>query len=179
MIPGRGLPIADLLSIAFDMSLRKLGLLTARRVNCFEVLLPILQLSVRLQRFSLVCTLSSLPQMHSDTHDHFGGAFNCAMDVRNFHDEHPEYSPEMLTFVFMTVTGLWNKQLMSDYNDCDTQCERGTSEPCGCTCTIDAFTVSEDLVRNLVGVKLTLTRVHGVLVHTGQTRVVYGYIALV
>lgn len=69
-----------------------------------------------------------------------------------FHREHPEYSRGLLTFVMeFVVANKWpGNVLMRLYNDCDTECTIGQTEPCGCTCTIDPFEMGDDEVRNVV-----------------------------
>lgn len=87
-------------------------------------------------------------QVYGDIHGLLGGAFNCNVDMQQFHEEHPEYSADLLTFVlkFLTSKKWPENSFMSEYNDCDTECARGQAEPCGCTCKVDAFTLSEDEV---------------------------------
>lgn len=66
-----------------------------------------------------------------------------------FRLEHPEYSRGLLTFVMeFIVANKWpGNVLMRLYNDCDTECTVGQTEPCGCTCTIDPFEMGDDEVR--------------------------------
>lgn len=87
-------------------------------------------------------------QVHGDIHGLLGGAFNCNVDMQHFHEEHPEYDPGLLTFIleFLTCHYWPNNIFMPDYNNCDTECVRGQTEPCGCTCEVDAFSLSEDEV---------------------------------
>lgn len=87
-------------------------------------------------------------QVHASIHAHFNGAFYCNVDMAQFAKEHPEFDRTLLTFVLMSSTSLYwpYNGYMSDYNVCDTKCTRGQSEPCGCTCTIDVWSLTDDEV---------------------------------
>lgn len=89
------------------------------------------------------------PQVHGDIHALLGGAFDCSVDMQSFHEEHPEYSPGLLSFVLEYLTGKYwpGNSFSPSSNVCDTECVAGQSEPCGCTCSIDAMSISEDEVR--------------------------------
>ena len=77
-------------------------------------------------------------------HGLLGGAFNCNVDFQRFHEENAAmYSAGLLTFVldFMT-THFWpDNSFMPNNNTCDTVCEKGDTD-CGCTCNIDAMSIS-------------------------------------
>eukprot|EP00903_Cladosiphon_okamuranus_P019564 g17994.t1 len=90
-------------------------------------------------------------RVHGDIHAVLGGAFDCNVDMRLFHEEHPEFSPGLLSFVLEYLTGKYwpGNSFLPQSNVCDTECEIGQSEPCGCTCSIDAMTLSEDEVYSL------------------------------
>lgn len=81
-------------------------------------------------------------------HGLLGGAFNCNVDMNEFHLQHPQFSEGLLTFVLEYLTSKYwpNNNFSPDYNECDTECETGQAEPCGCTCTIDALSLSDDEV---------------------------------
>lgn len=68
--------------------------------------------------------------------------------MADFQAENPEYSSELLTFAleFLLANKWPSNSLMQDYNECDTECTRGQAEPCGCTCTMDPFALSDDEV---------------------------------
>lgn len=68
--------------------------------------------------------------------------------MEEFHDDHPEYSRGLLTFVLEYVlANKWpSNSLMGDFNDCDESCAVEQEEPCGCTCNIDPFELSDDEV---------------------------------
>lgn len=87
-------------------------------------------------------------KVHGDMHGLLGGAFNCNIDFGAFQKEYSEkYSVELLTFVleFLT-TNFWpDNGFMPDYNSCEMDCERGNAD-CGCTCNIDAMSISADEV---------------------------------
>lgn len=96
-----------------------------------------------------MCITSPLPQqIHASLHNHFSGAFNCNVDLKAFAEAHSEYEHTLLTFVFLRSTTVYwpYNTYMSDYNECDTECTRGQTEPCGCTCTIDIWSLSDDEV---------------------------------
>lgn len=99
--------------------------------------------------FPLTYTTTPFPlQVHASIHAHFNGAFYCNVDMAQFAKEHPEYDRTLLTFVLMSATSLYwpYNGYMSDYNECDTKCTRGQSEPCGCTCKIDVWSLTDDEV---------------------------------
>ena len=81
-------------------------------------------------------------------HGLLGGSFKCNVDMKRFQNEHPEYSPGMLTFLLEDLTAnYWpSNSLMPDYNVCDTECKIDQAEPCGCTCTVDPLTLSDNMV---------------------------------
>lgn len=85
-------------------------------------------------------------------HGLLGGAFNCNVDMKRFHEEHPEYTAPLLSFVleYLLVNHWPDNSFMPDYNDCDSECVKGQTEPCGCTCRVDAFSLSEEEVCNAV-----------------------------
>lgn len=66
-----------------------------------------------------------------------------------FHEDHPEFSPGLLSFVLEYLTGKYwpGNSFLPASNVCDTECMRGQPEPCGCTCSFDAMIISEDEVR--------------------------------
>ena len=68
--------------------------------------------------------------------------------MQEFHEEHPQYSPELLTFLleFMTINFWPRNSFMPELNECDIDCTRGQAEPCGCTCSVDALSMSDDEV---------------------------------
>ncbi|CAN0470797.1 unnamed protein product, partial [Laminaria digitata] len=86
--------------------------------------------------------------VHGDIHGLLGGAFHCNVDMQEFSDEHPQYSPGLLTFLleFMTVNFWPSNAFMPEFNECDAECGRGQTEPCGCTCNVDALSMSDDEV---------------------------------
>lgn len=105
-------------------------------------------------------------------HGLLGGAFNCNIDFGAFQKEYSEkYSVELLTFVleFLT-TNFWpDNGFMPDYNSCEMDCERGNAD-CGCTCNIDAMSISADEVlfrfklrKGTVTLFMDLCRVHELL----------------
>lgn len=77
--------------------------------------------------------------------------------MEEFLVEHPEYSRPLLTFTLeYLLANKWpGNSLMRDYNTCDTSCEVG--ESCGCTCTIDPFTMDDDEVSNFQAEDVDLT----------------------
>eukprot|EP00904_Undaria_pinnatifida_P014260 jgi/Undpi1/9965/HiC_scaffold_28.g12419.m1 len=85
-------------------------------------------------------------KVHGDIHGLLGGAFNCNVDMQEFHESHPQYSPGLLTFVLELMTVLfWPRNLfMPEYNTCDTGCTRGQTEPCRCTCSVDVMSMSDE-----------------------------------
>lgn len=87
-------------------------------------------------------------QVHGDLHGLLGGAFNCNTDMQKFHEDHPDYSLGLLSFVleYLTFTYWPGNSFLPEFNTCDTHCEKGQTERCGCTCLIDAFDLSEDEV---------------------------------
>ncbi|CAN0296732.1 unnamed protein product [Pylaiella littoralis] len=93
-------------------------------------------------------------KVHGDMHALLGGAFDCNVDMQQFHLEHPEYGTALLTFVLSYLTAhYWPNNIFSpEINECDSDCamgqEAGINE-CGCTCTVDAMTMSEDEVYSL------------------------------
>lgn len=84
-------------------------------------------------------------------HGLLGGAFDCNVDMHDFHEKHPEYSPALLTFLleYLTVNFWPSNSFMPESNVCDLDCVGGQARKCGCTCTLDALTISEDQVRLL------------------------------
>lgn len=68
--------------------------------------------------------------------------------MNTFSEQHPEYEPGLLSFVleYMTFNYWPMNSFMPDYNTCDTRCESGQTEPCGCTCNVDAFALSDEEV---------------------------------
>ncbi len=88
-------------------------------------------------------------QVHGDIHGLLGGAFDCGVDMQQFQREHPELGPGLLTFVvgFLTSKYWPRNEFLPESNKCDEECTRGQAEPCGCTCSIDALSISEDEVR--------------------------------
>lgn len=88
-------------------------------------------------------------QVHGDIHALLGGAFDCNVDMQEFHEERPEFSPGLLSFVLEYLTGKYwpGNSFLPSSNVCDTECVVGQPEPCGCTCSIDAMSISEDEVR--------------------------------
>lgn len=68
--------------------------------------------------------------------------------MAQFHEEHPEYSQELLTFTLeFLLANRWPANiLMADYNTCDDACVPGQIEPCGCTCNVDPFDFTDDEV---------------------------------
>lgn len=88
-------------------------------------------------------------KVHGNIHGLLGGAFHCSVDMNEFHNQHAEkYSPGLLTFIleYMTANEWPSNSFMPDDNDCDSDCVRGQGESCGCTCRVDAFSLSEDEV---------------------------------
>ncbi|CAN0323954.1 unnamed protein product [Pylaiella littoralis] len=85
-------------------------------------------------------------KVHGDLHGLLGGGFNCNTDMNTFSEQHPEYEPGLLSFVleYMTFNYWPMNSFMPDYNTCDTRCESGQTEPCGCTCNVDAFALSDE-----------------------------------
>lgn len=82
-------------------------------------------------------------------HGLLGGAFNCNVDFDEFQKQYSsKYSVELLTFVLeYLTTNFWPENgFMPEYNICDTDCEKGDAD-CGCTCNIDAMSISADKVR--------------------------------
>lgn len=68
--------------------------------------------------------------------------------MAEFQAENPQFKSGLLTFTleFLLANKWPSNSLMKGYNDCDTSCVRGQTEPCGCTCTLDPFTWSDDEV---------------------------------
>lgn len=91
-----------------------------------------------------------MPQVHGDLHGLLGGGFNCNTDMKAFSDEYPEYSLGLLSFVLEYVTfNYWPmNEFIPSANVCDTDCTKGQTEKCGCTCQIDAFSISDEEVGN-------------------------------
>ncbi|CAM9833779.1 unnamed protein product [Ectocarpus sp. 12 AP-2014] len=87
-------------------------------------------------------------KIHGDIHGLLGGAFDCNTDMANFSAEHPEYSHGLLAFALQILTFKFTacNALTPDDNVCDASCERGQTEPCGCTCLMDAFAIPEEQV---------------------------------
>lgn len=87
-------------------------------------------------------------QVHGDLHGLLGGGFDCNTDMDEFAARHPEYSARLLSFVleYMTFNYWPMNGFISSANTCDTDCTRGQTEPCGCTCNIDAFAISDQEV---------------------------------
>ncbi|CAM9946639.1 unnamed protein product, partial [Ectocarpus fasciculatus] len=88
-------------------------------------------------------------EVHAAIHGMIGGGWNCAVNMEIFRSTHPEYSRGLLSYTLEYVVALtWpTNALMSDYNDCDTGCTVGEMEQtCGCTCTTDFNTWSDDAV---------------------------------
>lgn len=58
------------------------------------------------------------------------------------------FSRGLLTFVFeFILANKWpGNSLCRDVNSCDTNCTVGQTEPCGCTCLIDAYDMDDDEV---------------------------------
>lgn len=69
--------------------------------------------------------------------------------MKQFAEDHPEYSVGLLSFVLEYLTfGYWpTNDFMPTSNTCDTACTPGQTEPCGCTCNVDAFTISDQEVQ--------------------------------
>ncbi|CAN0307687.1 unnamed protein product [Ectocarpus sp. 6 AP-2014] len=87
-------------------------------------------------------------KIHGDIHGLLGGAFDCNTDMADFSAEHPEYSHGLLAFTLQILTfkfTAWNI-LTPDDNTCDANCVKGQTEPCGCTCLIDAFAIPDEQV---------------------------------
>ncbi|CAM9961289.1 unnamed protein product [Scytosiphon promiscuus] len=86
--------------------------------------------------------------VHGDVHGYLGGAFNCNTDMDTFSQDHPEYSTRLLSFVLEHMAfAFWpTNAFLPSANSCDTECTRGQTESCGCTCTIDAFSISDEEV---------------------------------
>lgn len=82
-------------------------------------------------------------------HGLLGGAFNCNVNFADLHQKHPHFTPELLTFLLEYITtNLWpDNTFLEGYNVCDSDCERGSEKTCGCTCLVDAFSLSDDEVR--------------------------------
>lgn len=93
-----------------------------------------------------------LSQVHGDIHGLLGGGFNCNVDMEQFHAIHPEYSPGLLTFLleFLLVNKWPSNRFIAD-NGCDLDCTRGQMASCGCTCSIDALSISDEEVRSPCG----------------------------
>lgn len=91
--------------------------------------------------------------MHGDLHGLLGGGFNCNTDMKQFSVDHPEYSVGLLSFVleYMTFNYWPMNGFIPSANTCDTACTKGQTEPCGCTCNIDAFAISDEEVRRRLG----------------------------
>lgn len=105
-------------------------------------------LSQNLTFLPLCCRPPPPLQVHGDIHALLGGAFDCNVDMQLFHEEHPEFSPGLLSFVLEYLTGKYwpGNSFLPSSNVCDTECLVGQAEPCGCTCSIDAMGISEDEV---------------------------------
>lgn len=69
--------------------------------------------------------------------------------MANFSLEHPEYSQGLLAFALQILTFEFTacNALTPEDNVCDESCERGQTEPCGCTCLIDAFAIPDEQVQ--------------------------------
>lgn len=98
--------------------------------------------------FARTCSTQLHCKVHGDVHGYLGGAFGCNTDMDAFSQDHPEYSTRLLSFVLEHMAfAFWpTNAFLPSANDCDTECTRGQAEPCGCTCTIDAFDISDDEV---------------------------------
>lgn len=68
--------------------------------------------------------------------------------MANFSAEHPEYSHGLLAFALQILTFKFTacNALTPDDNVCDASCQRGQTEPCGCTCLMDAFAIPDEQV---------------------------------
>lgn len=90
-------------------------------------------------------------QVHGDLHGLLGGGFDCNTDMKAFAAQHPEYGLSLLSFVleYMTFNYWPMNGFISSANTCDISCDRGQTEPCGCTCNIDAFAISDQEVKKL------------------------------
>ncbi|CAM9782570.1 unnamed protein product [Ectocarpus sp. 12 AP-2014] len=96
-------------------------------------------------------------KVHGDMHGLLGGAFKCNVDMHEFHEDHPEYTTGLLTFVVeYLTTKFWpnNNFMPPGSNTCDTECVSG-QEPCGCTCSVDAMALSEDEIYSLTSTFLS------------------------
>eukprot|EP00903_Cladosiphon_okamuranus_P009855 g9365.t1 len=84
-------------------------------------------------------------KVHGDLHGLLGGGFNCNTDMKKFAEDHPEYDVDLLSFVleYMTFNYWPMNGFISSANTCDTSCTKGQTEPCGCTCNIDAFAITD------------------------------------
>lgn len=91
-------------------------------------------------------------KVHGDLHGLLGGGFNCNTDMKAFSDQHPEYSVGLLSFVLEYLTfNYWPmNEFIPSANVCDTECTKGQTEKCGCTCLIDAFAISDAEVYSYV-----------------------------
>ncbi|CAM9438226.1 unnamed protein product, partial [Ectocarpus sp. 12 AP-2014] len=121
-------------------------------------------------------------KIHGDIHGLLGGAFDCNTDMANFSAEHPEYSHGLLAFALQILTFKFTacNALTPDDNICDASCDRGQTEPCGCTCLMDAFSIPEEQVYDYMQpfMEAAMTDFSGYLyiTHDEEAEYPYGFI---
>ncbi|CAN0296786.1 unnamed protein product [Pylaiella littoralis] len=103
--------------------------------------------------------------VHASIHGMIGGGFDCNVDMFEFRQNSPQFSPGLLSFVLeYIVANRWpTNGLMGDYNACNTECDVDQTQPCGCTCTTDPFEwTDEEVYQHMKPVLQTLQgRAHG------------------
>ncbi|CAN0179965.1 unnamed protein product [Ectocarpus fasciculatus] len=86
--------------------------------------------------------------VHASIHGMIGGGFDCNVNMAEFQDDNPQFSPELLTFTLQyLLANKWpSNSLMEDFNYCDDECDVDQTERCGCTCITDPFEWTDDAV---------------------------------
>ncbi|CAB1114279.1 TYR [Ectocarpus sp. CCAP 1310/34] len=103
--------------------------------------------------------------VHASMHGMIGGGFNCNVNMAEFQEANPQFSPELLTFTlqFLLANKWPSNSLMEDFNYCDEDCAVGQTHPCGCTCITDPFEWTDDAIYDFMedAMETLQLRAHG------------------
>ncbi|CAB1108753.1 unnamed protein product [Ectocarpus sp. CCAP 1310/34] len=127
-------------------------------------------------------TLRTPRKTHGDIHGYLDWAFDCNTDVANFSAEHPEYSHGLLAFALQILTFKFTacNSLTPHDNVCDVSYERGQTEPCGCTCLMDASSIPEEQVcgymQPFMQAAMPYFRGYLYITHDEEAKFPYGFI---